>query len=116
MTGKRDTLSSYQKKGDLSSCAKYRGNTPLAVPGKVFNRVILNRMKDEVDTQLSDQQPGFRKDRSCVDQIATLRIIIEQSSEWNSSLYNNFVDFEKAFDSVDRDTPRTLLRHCGVPV
>ncbi|VDP57388.1 unnamed protein product, partial [Schistosoma mattheei] len=57
-------------------------------------------MKDCVDTQLRDQQAGFRKDRSCTDQIATLRIIVEQSIEWNSSLYTNFVDYEKAFDSV----------------
>ena len=73
-------------------------------------------MKDEIDTKFRDQQAGFRKDRSCVDQIATLRIIIEQSCEWNSPLFVNFVDFEKAFDSVDRDTLWKLLRHYGVPV
>ncbi|VDO94907.1 unnamed protein product [Schistosoma margrebowiei] len=61
---------------------------------------MLNRMKDCVDAQLRDQQAGFRKDRSCTDQIATLRIIVEQSIEWNSSLYINFIDYEKAFDSV----------------
>ena len=113
---KEGYLIKLPNKGDLSNCANYRGITLLAVPGKVFNRVLLNRMKDEVDTQLRDQQAGFRKDRSCVDQIATLRIILEQSSEWNSPLYIHFVDFEKAFDSVDRDTIWKLLRHYGVPV
>ncbi|VDO59943.1 unnamed protein product [Schistosoma margrebowiei] len=48
-------------------------------------------------------------------QIATLRIIVEQSTEWNSSLYINFIDYEKAFDSVDRTTLWKLLRHYGVP-
>ena len=43
------------------------------------------------------------KDRSCTDQIATLRIIVELSIEWDSSVYINFVDYEKAFDSLDRD-------------
>lgn len=69
------------KKGDLSNCTNYRGITRLDVSGKVFNRALLNRMKDEVDTKFRDQQAGLRKDRSCVDQIATLRIIIEQSCE-----------------------------------
>ena len=87
----------------------------LSIPGKVFNRVLLNRMKDSVDAQLRDQQAGFRKDRSCTDQIATLRIIVEQSIEWNSSLYINFIDYEKAFDSVTRTTLWRLLRHYGVP-
>ncbi|VDP66111.1 unnamed protein product, partial [Schistosoma curassoni] len=45
----------------------------------------------------------------------TLRIIVEQSIEWNSSLYINFINYEKAFDSVDRTTLRKLLRHYGVP-
>ncbi|VDO60218.1 unnamed protein product [Schistosoma curassoni] len=66
-------------------------------------------MKDAVDAQLPDQQAGFREDRSCTDQITTLRIIVEQSDEWNSSLYINFIDYEKAFDSIDRGTLRKLL-------
>ncbi|VDP57067.1 unnamed protein product [Schistosoma margrebowiei] len=53
-------------------------------------------------------------ERSCTDRIATLRIIVEQSVEWNSSLYINFIDYEKAFDSVDRRTLWKLLRHYGV--
>ncbi|VDP83737.1 unnamed protein product, partial [Schistosoma curassoni] len=102
-------------KGDLSKCDNYRGITLLSIPGKVFNRVLLNRMKDRIDSQLRDQQAGFRKDRSCTDQIATLRIIVEQSIERNSSLYINFIDYKKAFDSVDRTTLWKLLRHYGVP-
>ncbi|VDP55100.1 unnamed protein product [Schistosoma margrebowiei] len=72
-------------------------------------------MKDSVDAQLRDQQTGFRKDRSCTDQIVTLRIIVEQSIEWNSSLHINFIDYEKAFDSMDRTTLWKILRHYGVP-
>ncbi|KAK7107318.1 hypothetical protein V1264_015265 [Littorina saxatilis] len=112
---KEGYLVKLPKKGDLSSCANYRGITLLSIPGKVFNRIILNRMKEAVDPHLRDQQAGFRKERSCTDQIATLRIILEQSLEWNSPLYVNFLDYEKAFDSVDRQTLWKLLRHYGVP-
>ena len=86
------------------------------MPGKVLNRVLLERMKEAVDPKLQDQQTGFRRNRSCADQIASLHIIVEQSLEWNSPLYINFIDYEKAFDSVDRETMRKLLRHCGVPM
>ena len=58
-------------------------------------------MKGEVDKTLREEQAGFRQDRSCTDQIATLRIIVEQSIE--------FVDYEKAFDSLDRDTLWKIL-------
>ncbi|VDP64567.1 unnamed protein product [Schistosoma curassoni] len=115
MDGKEGHFVKIPKKGDLSKYENYRGITLLSVPGKAFNRVLLNRMKDAVDAQLRDQQAGFRKDQSCTDQIATLRIILEQSVEWNSSLYINFIDYEKAFDSVDSKTLWKLLRHYGVP-
>ena len=58
-------------------------------------------MKEAVDRKLRDQQAGFRRNRSYADQIASLRIIVEQSLEWNSPLYINLIDYEKAFDSAD---------------
>ena len=103
------------KKGDLRDCSNYRGIMLLSTPGKVLKRVPLERMKEAVDPKLRDQQAGFRRNRSCADQIASLRIIVEQSLEWNSPLYINFIDYEKAFDSVDRETIWKLLRHYGVP-
>lgn len=103
------------KKGDLSKCENYRGITLLSIPGKILNRIILSRMKDAIDKVLRDQQAGFRKNRSCTDQIAALRIIIEQSAEWNAPLCINFIDFEKAFDSLDRDCLWKLMRHYGIP-
>ena len=103
------------KKGDLTNCNNYRGIMLLSAPGKVLNRILLERMKTAVDPLLRDHQAGFRSNRSCTDQIATLRIIVEQSIEWNSSLHINFIDYEKAFDSVDRETLWKLMRHYGVP-
>ena len=98
------------KKKDLRDCSNYRWIMLLSTPGKVLNRVLLERMKEAVDPK----QAGFRRNRSCTDQIASLRIV-EQSLEWNSPLYINFIDYEKAFDSVDRETMWKLLRHYGVP-
>ena len=56
---KEGHLIKLPKKGDLSKCSKYRGISLLSVPGKVFNRVILERVKDTVHSQLRDQQAGF---------------------------------------------------------
>jgi len=41
------------KKGDLSSFSNYKGITLLSMPGKVFNRIILERMKGEIDPSTS---------------------------------------------------------------
>ena len=44
-----------------------------------------------------------------------LRNIIEQSIELQAPLYINFVDFTKAFDSLDRSRLWKILRHYGIP-
>ena len=78
MNGRRDQAS---KKWDLS------------IPGKVSNRVPLNRLKEAVNPHLPGHQGGFRKSRSCADQIATLHINLDHWLEWNSPLYVNFLDY-----------------------
>nr|CAH8843517.1 unnamed protein product [Trichobilharzia regenti] len=104
------------KKGDLGLCKNWRGIMLLSTPSKILSRIILERLKDALETELRPEQAGFRKGKSCTDQIATLRIIItEQSMEWRSNLYLNFIDFEKAFDSVDLEVIWKLLEYYGVP-
>lgn len=102
-------LVKLSKKGDLSWCENWRGISLLPIASKIFCRVILNIMKDAVDKVLRNEQAGFRSSRNSTDQIATLRIIAEQSVEWQSSLYINFIDFEKAFDSVNNNGMWILL-------
>ena len=103
------------QKGDLGECKNWRGIMLLSIPSKVLTRIILERLKTAIDKKLRPEQAGFRQDKSCTDQIATLRIIIEQFLEFQSTLYLNFIDFQKAFDSVDRNTIWKLMQHYGIP-
>ena len=103
------------KKGDLSLCKNYRGIMFLSTAGKVLNRIILERMREAVDRILRENQSGFRLSRSTADQITTLRIIVEQSLEWRTALCINFIDYEKAFDSLDRNVLWDLMANYGIP-
>ena len=104
------------KKGDLTNCNNWKGIILLSVAYKVLNRVVLNRFPTTVDPLLRKEQAGFRKERrGCADQIFTLRQIVEQSNEWSSTVYANFIDFIKAFDSVNRPTLWRILSHYGIP-
>ena len=112
---KKGHMVKLPKRGDMSSCNNWRGIMLLSIPGKVLTRIILERRKTALDKKLRDEQAGFRQNRSCTDHIATMRIIIEQSLEWQSPLYSVFVDFQKAFDSIDRETIWKLMQHYGSP-
>jgi hypothetical protein len=85
------------------------------VISKIFNKVILERIKNSLEMGLQKEQAGFRKNRSCIDQINTLRVIIEQSVELQSPLYMLFVDYQRAFDSLDRAWIWDELKFRGLP-
>ena len=75
---KEGHLIKIPKKGDLGNCSNYRGITLLSIPGKVFSRIILQRIKDKVDEKYRDQQAGFRKRRSCTDHIENNTVTIHR--------------------------------------
>ena len=75
---KKGLLITLPKKGDLSHCKNWRGIMLLNMASIVFCKVILKSIKMALDGKLIEKQAGFRPGRSCTDQIATLRIIVEQ--------------------------------------
>ena len=111
----RGVIIKIPKKGSLSDCNNWRGITLLSVPSKIFCKVILQRITQAVDDLLRNEQSGFRKGRGCTENIFTLRNILEQCTEWNRELYVNFIDYEKAFDSIHRDSLWQILRAYGIP-
>ena len=114
-TWKQGLIVKLPKKGDLKECDNWRGITLTSVPSKVFGRVLIERIIHGVNNKLRDEQAGFRRGRSTVEQIFILRNIIEQVVEWQSTLYVAFVDFEKAFDSVDRESLWKIMSSYGIP-
>ena len=51
--------------------------------------------------ELPDIQAGFRKGRRTRDQIANLHWVIEKAREFHKNIYFYFIEYAKAFDSVD---------------
>jgi hypothetical protein len=93
----------------------YRGISLMSIAAKVFNRVLLNRIRDPIDKLLRNNQAGFRRRRGCNQQIHILRRIMEGAYTQDISLYATFIDFKKAFDSIDREMMFAILRHYGIP-
>ena len=92
----------------------YRGVSLLSVPGKVFTYVFLMRMKTEIDSLLQDNQAGFQQNRSTIDQIFTLQCIVERCIDFKLPLHIHFVDYQKAFDSINHNFMWEILRCYGL--
>ena len=104
-----------RKKGDLTNTNNYRGISLTSIVTKTLNRMILNRIQPEVEKKLRDNQNGFRKGRSTTSHILTLRRILEGARANNLSAVMVFIDFRKAFDSVDRDTLMQIFLAYDIP-
>jgi len=102
------------KKGDLSNCSNYRTISLINHTGKVLLIVLLNRLKNHLDPYLSEEQAGFRKDRSTVHQILTLRLLAEKAKRQGKKIYNCFIDFQKAFDTIQHKIIWAMQKSYGV--
>ena len=65
------------KSGDLSQGGNYHGISLSSIVSKTFNKMILNRIRPEVDSILRNNENGFRVGRTTVSHILSLRRIIE---------------------------------------
>ena len=100
------------KKGDTSYYDNNRGITLRATVSKLLQMIILDSGMEDL---LRENQCGFRRNRSCIDQIYALRTIIHNCLEFNIPMCINFVDFKAAFDSIRRDFIWTSMRHYELP-
>jgi len=91
------------KKGDLKQCANYRTIALVSHASKILLWVILERIRVKTETEIADEQAGFRQGRETRDQIMNLRILMRKAREHQQPLYMCFVDFKKAFDSMSHD-------------
>jgi len=92
------------KKGNFSEPDNYRGITLTSVFSKVFLHIVNNRLQKFIENNdiIVEEQSGFRKGYSTIDNIFVLHGIIEKYLSRSRKLYLAFVDFRKAFDSVNR--------------
>ena len=89
----------------------YRG---ISLMSKVYNTILLNRIREPIDKLLRNNQAGFRTGRSCTQQIQILRRIMDGAYMQDIPLFITFIDFKKAFDSIIREMMFAILRHYGI--
>ena len=81
---KKSLIVKVPKKGNLTECDNYRGISLLSVPSKILCRVLIDRVKSNVDEIIRQEQAGFRSGRGASEQIFALRNILEQCQEWQA--------------------------------
>lgn len=112
---KRAKVVVIYKSGDKNNFSNYRPISILPAFSKALEKIISIRINSFCDKNniLSTQQFGFRKGRSTELALLTQKDIILQSFEDKKLTMGIFVDFSKAFDSLNHHSLLLKLEHYG---
>ena len=108
-------LVSVPKKGDLTRCTNYWGISLSQIDSKIYKRLILNRIRPVIDKLFHPSQNGFRPGRSTSSYLLALKRIIEELRKHKKEAVITFIDFKKAFDSINRSKMLKILVAYGIP-
>ena len=89
------------KKGNAKECSDYHTIALISHASKIMLKILQARLQQYVNHELPDVQAGFRKGRGTRDQIGSICWIMEKSREFQIAIYFCFIDYAKAFVSVD---------------
>ena len=78
-------------------------------------KILQARLQQYVNCELPDVQAGFRKGIGTREQIANIRWIIEKTREFQKNIYFCFINYSRAFDSVDHNKLWKILQEMGIP-
>ena len=102
------------KKGDHKGIKNYRSINLLSHSYKIFTRLLQSRTERTLDENQPREQAGFRKGFSTTDHLQALNQTIEKSNEYSLPLCIGFIDYEKAFDTVEHFAIFEALRKTNI--
>ena len=111
---KRSDFIPIPKKGNAKECSNYHTIALISHASKVMLKILQARLWQYVSHELPDVQAGFRKGRGTRDQIANIHWIMENAREFQKNIYFCFLDYAKAFDCVDHNKLRKILKETGI--
>lgn len=114
---KKSIITPLLKPGkDKNEPLSYRGISLMPTIAKIFTSIINNRLKQylESNSLLCDEQNGFRENRSCLDHIFSVSTILRNRLSNKKDTFTCFVDFAKAFDSVNHKILWSILQANGL--
>ena len=104
----------FFKKGNRKGIKNYRPLCLLSNMYKTVQNIISTRLEKKLDENQPREQAAFRSKYSTADHIHAINRIKEKCRQYNTPLCVAFVDYEKAFDSVQTQGILTSLQEQGI--
>ena len=111
---KENTFIVIPKKPGTVECKEHRTIALISQVGKVILKVIGRRIKRKLMENVDEKQYGFKKGKGTRNAIFVLKMIIERAIEVQKDLYLCYIDFQKAFDTVEHGKMMEMLEEIGL--
>ena len=87
----------------MNNPSNYRGISLCDTSSTLYNEIINNRLREWVEQNniTTEYQAGFKRGYSATDNMFTLLACVQKQFAANQKLFVAFIDFEKAFDSIN---------------
>ena len=110
----RSVYVTIPKKTKATECGDFRTISLMPHVTKLLLKIILERIRIKVDTEVGDTQFGFRKKSGTREAIFCLNIANQKYIDNNKEIYACFIDYAKAFDRVQHHEMISCLERTGV--
>ena len=107
-------IAPIHKKDSKEPAENYRPISLLPIVSKVLERCVFTRLYIHLKCLITDLQHGFMKNRSCVTQLLSVLHAIRLNLDKNIQTDVIYLDFAKAFDSVDHKILLAKLKAYGI--
>ena len=103
------TLLPIPKKAGGATVLSFRPICLLTTLYKLYEVIILQKVRNRIKEFVSWTQSGFLRGRSCGNNLWILRHVIERAIEFNTPVYCVFVDYKGAFNALNRTSLGRVL-------
>ena len=103
------------KAGDQKQCSNYRTIALISHTSKILLLIIVNRMERKLKQEQPESQAAYRKGRGTRDMLVCLQVLLEKVIATDQQAFVMFIDYSKAFDSVNHRKLFTIFYEMGFP-
>ena len=110
----KSTFVAIPKKANSKYCKEYRTISLMSHVLKLFLKIVHSRIYTKCEENIGRSQFGFKNGFGTREALFSIQVLIQRCRDVNVDVYACFVDYEKAFDTVQHDKLITILQEIGL--
>lgn len=108
------TFIALPKKPKAAECGQHRTISLMSHITKILLRIIMLRIRNKIRPEIGEEQCGFVEGKGTMNAIYILKTLGERAMEMQQDLFLCFIDYTKAFDTIQHQHLIQLLEELNV--